>query len=140
MCLCAHSQLYLTFHSPMDHSLPSSSVHSILQTEILSELPFPPPGNLPNLGLKPMSPESPELVGRFFTTEPREKPAYRTAIIKRSLCKWLSRYMLENTCLCKQKKIKQSSLPPSGICLNLFQKSLMKRCFIYSGPTQILLY
>ena len=31
-----------------------------------SALPFPPPGHLPNLGIKPMSPA---LAGRFFTTE-----------------------------------------------------------------------
>ena len=34
-------------------------------------LPFPPPGNLPNLGVEPMSPE---LAGRFFTTESPGKP------------------------------------------------------------------
>ena len=40
----------------------------------------------------------------------------------------------------RKKWSRQSSLPPPGICLNLFQKPLMKRCFIYSGPTKILLY
>ena len=34
-------------------------------------LPFPPLGNLPNPGIKPVSPA---LAGRFFTTEPPEKP------------------------------------------------------------------
>ena len=33
-----------------------------------SELPFPPPGNLPNLGIEPTSPISPALAGRFLTT------------------------------------------------------------------------
>lgn len=87
---------------------PPLSIGSSRQ-KYLSALPFLPPGNVPDPGLKPMSPESPELAGRFFTTEPREKPAYRIPIIKRSFCKWLSRYMLENTCLCKlKKKIKQT--------------------------------
>ena len=36
--------------------------------EYWSELPFPPPGNLPNPGIKPMSFMSPALAGRFFTT------------------------------------------------------------------------
>ena len=33
-----------------------------------SELPCPPPGDLPNPGIKPMSLMSPALAGRFFTT------------------------------------------------------------------------
>ena len=42
--------------------------------EYWSGLPFPSPGNLPDSGIKPTSPESPALAGRFFTTEPPEKP------------------------------------------------------------------
>ena len=33
-------------------------------------LPFPPPGDLPDPGIEPVSPVSPVLAGRFFTTEP----------------------------------------------------------------------
>ena len=36
--------------------------------EYWSELPFPPPGDLPNPGIKPASPASPELAGEFFTS------------------------------------------------------------------------
>ena len=36
--------------------------------EYWSGLPFPSPGELPNPGIKPMSPVSPTLVGRFFAT------------------------------------------------------------------------
>ena len=32
-----------------------------------SGLPCPPPGDLPELGIKPQSLRSPELAGRFFT-------------------------------------------------------------------------
>ena len=39
-----------------------------------SGLPFPPPGALPNPGIKPMSLASPSLAGGFFTIEPPEKP------------------------------------------------------------------
>ena len=39
-----------------------------------SGLPFPSPGNLPDPGIKP---ESPELAGAFFTTEPPGSPRYR---------------------------------------------------------------
>ena len=38
--------------------------------EYWSGLPFPTPGDLPDLGIKPTTPESPSLVGRFFTPEP----------------------------------------------------------------------
>ena len=38
--------------------------------EYWSGLPFPPPGDLPDSGIKPESPASPVLTGIFFTTEP----------------------------------------------------------------------
>jgi len=36
--------------------------------EYCSGLPFPLPGDLPNLGIKPASFMSPALTGKFFTT------------------------------------------------------------------------
>ena len=60
----------LTLRDPMDCSPPGSSVHGILQTEYWSGLPFPTPGDLPDSGIKPTSPESPALARGFFTTEP----------------------------------------------------------------------
>ena len=39
--------------------------------EYLSELPFPPPGDLPDSGTKFASPP---LTGGFFTAEPPERP------------------------------------------------------------------
>ena len=39
--------------------------------EYWSGLPFPSPGDLPHLGIEPMSPA---LAGSFFTIEPPEKP------------------------------------------------------------------
>jgi len=39
--------------------------------EYWSRLPFPSPVDLPDPGIKPMSPA---LVGGFFTTKPQEKP------------------------------------------------------------------
>ena len=41
--------------------------------ESWSGLPFPSPEDLPDPGIKPMSPV---LAGRFFTTEPPGKPTY----------------------------------------------------------------
>ena len=37
-------------------------------------LPFPSPGDLPDLGIKPVSLVSPALAGGFFTTKPPGKP------------------------------------------------------------------
>ena len=42
--------------------------------EYWSGLSFPSPGDLPNPGIEPTSPASPELAGRFFITEPPGKP------------------------------------------------------------------
>ena len=41
--------------------------------EYQTRFPFPPPGDLPDPGIKPVSPA---LIGRFFTTEPSGKPHY----------------------------------------------------------------
>ena len=67
ICVCAKSlQSCLTLCNAMDCSLPGSSVHWILQ--YLSGLPCPPPGDLPDPGIRPMSFTAPALAGRFFTT------------------------------------------------------------------------
>ena len=42
--------------------------------EYWSGLPFPTPGDLPDSGIKPESPESLVLASGFFTTEPPAKP------------------------------------------------------------------
>ena len=55
----------------MDSSPPGSSVHGISQARILEGLPFPSPGNLPDLGIEPATHA---LAGRFFTTESPGKP------------------------------------------------------------------
>ena len=48
-----------------------SSVHGALQARIRSGLPCPPPGDLPDPGIKATSPA---LAGGCFTTEPPGKP------------------------------------------------------------------
>ena len=51
--------------------------------EYWSGLSLPPPGHLPDPGIKPMSSA---LAGRFFTTEPAGKPDYKIlACIQRTL-------------------------------------------------------
>ena len=44
--------------------------------EYCSCLPFPLPGNLPDPGIKSLSPVSPALAGRYFATEPPVKPIW----------------------------------------------------------------
>jgi len=41
--------------------------------ECWSGFPCPPPGDLPDPGIKPTSPVSPALAGRFYTTAPPGK-------------------------------------------------------------------
>ena len=55
------------------HGLQSTRILSMLflRQEYWSRLPFPPPRDLPDPGIKP---RSPALAGRFFTTEPPGKP------------------------------------------------------------------
>ena len=52
----------------MDCSPPGSSVMGFSRQDYWSGLPCPPPGDLPNPGIKPVSPMSPTLADGFFTT------------------------------------------------------------------------
>ena len=63
--MCSVAQSCPTLCSSMDCSPPGSSAHGIFQAKYWCRLPFPPPGDLPNPGIKP---ESPALAGGFFTT------------------------------------------------------------------------
>ena len=56
-----------TLCNPVDCSLPGSSLHGILQQEYWTGLPFPSPGDLPNLGIKP---QTPALQADALTSEP----------------------------------------------------------------------
>ena len=69
----ANARSCLTLCDSMDCSLPGSSVHGIFQARILEWVANSFSGDLPDLGVEPMSPESPALAGRFFTTEPPGK-------------------------------------------------------------------
>ena len=62
--LCMHVQSLQsqpTLCNPMDSSPSGSSVHQILQARILEWFALPPPGDLPDTGIKPMSSVSPAL-------------------------------------------------------------------------------
>ena len=80
--MCAKlSHSYPTLRQPDDHNSPSSSVHGILQARILE---WPPPGDLPHPGIKPVSLKSPALAGGFFTTSPTWEALYTGALATKS--------------------------------------------------------
>ena len=67
--LCVYIQLLQlcpTLCGPM--GLPVSSVRGILQARILEWVACPPPGDLPNAGIKPVPFMFPALAGGFFIT------------------------------------------------------------------------
>ena len=68
VCACSHVWLFVapctvTHQSPPSMGFPRQAYWSVL--------PFPSPGDLPDPGIQPVSPELP---GGFFTTEPPGKP------------------------------------------------------------------
>ena len=67
VCVCVLSHVQL-FAAPctVAHQAPLSMEFS--RQEYWSRLPFPTPGDLPDPGIKPLSPAFPALAGRFFTT------------------------------------------------------------------------
>ena len=62
-----------TLCDSMDCNLPGSSLHGILQARILECIAFPFSRDLPNPGIKPMSPS---LQVDSLPAEPQEKPKY----------------------------------------------------------------
>ena len=68
-CACCAKllPLCLTLYDPMDCSPPATLSMGFSRWEYWSALPCPPPGDLPNPGIKPASLMSPALGGGFFT-------------------------------------------------------------------------
>ena len=62
----SHAQLFATAWTIAHQAPPSMGFY---RHEYWSGLPCPPPGDLPDPGIKPASPVSPALAGGFFTTE-----------------------------------------------------------------------
>ena len=70
------------FCNPMDYSPPDSSVHGIFQARILEWVAIFSSGVFPDPRIKPVSPESPALAGRFFTTVPPGKTECRSPVYR----------------------------------------------------------
>ena len=64
-----------SFVTPRTEALQAHLSMGFSRQEYWSGLPFPPPGDLPDPGIKPASLA---LAGRFFTTEPPGKPLVNT--------------------------------------------------------------
>ena len=62
--------------------------------EYWSGLPCPPPGDLPNPGIKPTSPVALALEGGFFATEPWGKPIHLAGRVTISAFYQFKRYLL----------------------------------------------
>ena len=79
ICCCCLITVMSNLCDPMDCMQPSrSSVHGILQTGTLEWVVSPSPEDLPDPGIKPMSPAP---AGGFFTTDPPGKPYIRQYFI-----------------------------------------------------------
>ena len=97
VCVCVSGQLPPTVWDPIDCSPPSSSVHGNPRQEYWSRWPCPPPGDLPNPGIKPEAPESSALWEDSLSTESPRKPN-----IQGTRCKnWGPRHSQE--LLCKRR-------------------------------------
>ena len=68
------TQSCLTFVTPQTvaHQIPLSM--GFFRQEYWNGLPFPPPGDLPDLRIETVSPAVPAMAGGFFTAEPLGKP------------------------------------------------------------------
>ena len=83
--MCA--QLYLTLGNSMDCSPPGSSAYGIFQAKYWCRLPFPPPGDLSNPGIKPSSPVSPALEAESLAAEPPGKPLLQDYVLPKTKLK-----------------------------------------------------
>ena len=81
-------QSCLTLCNPMDCSLPSSSVTRFSKQKYWSGLPCPPPEDLPDPGIEPVSPASAALQADFLLTESPGKLSMQSTSYK--MLSWMS--------------------------------------------------
>ena len=73
-CVLSHSVVPNSSATPCTIARQAPLSGGFPRQEYWSGLPFPPPGHLPDPGIKPASLVSPALAGGFFTAEPPRKP------------------------------------------------------------------
>ena len=74
------------------HQAPLSM--KLFRQEYWSGLPYPPPGDLPDPAIEPISPASPVLADGFFISMPPEKPHLSLLSLLIYLVLYLSSYLL----------------------------------------------
>ena len=67
LCMLGHVQFFVTLWTV---TCEASLSMGFSRKEYWSGLPFPPPGDLPNRGIEPVSSAFLALTGVFFTTKP----------------------------------------------------------------------
>ena len=70
LCCCFVASVVSDSMTPLTVACQAPLSIGFSRQKYWSELSIPPPGDLPNPGIKPLSLESPALAGGFFTTEP----------------------------------------------------------------------
>ena len=78
-CCCLVAKSCLTLATPWSVACQAPLSMEFPRQEYWSELPFPSPGDLPDLGLELASSE---LAGRFFTAEHQGSPAVENRILE----------------------------------------------------------
>ena len=104
MCVCCHFSYAWLFVTLWTVACQAPLSMGFSKQEYWSGLPYPPPGDLPDLGMEPATPASPALQADSFPTEPPGKPykEYMRVLIEstqpgtwRTVC---IKYMLVITC------------------------------------------
>ena len=89
VCVCAQSlSCVQPFATPWTVVCQAPLCMGFSRQEYWNRLPFPPPGKLPDPGVEPECPVTPELAGRFFTTELPGLKSFRPWV--KQTCAWIS--------------------------------------------------
>ena len=75
-------QLCPTLWTPLTVALQAPLSMGFFRQEYQSGLPFPPPGNLPNLGIEPVSPVFPALQADSSPAQPPGKPKLKNLMLQ----------------------------------------------------------
>ena len=105
-----HSVLLFATLWTVAHQAPLST--GFFRQEYCSDMPCPPPGDLPDSGIKPTSFMSPALAGRFFTTSTTWEACYLA----------ISQYKIKSS----EEKKKEWNMPLS-VKMHLIPKILLKK-------------
>ena len=103
--IVVHTQSCPTLCNPTDCSCQAPSSMGFSRRKYWSGLPFPPPGDLPNPGLKPLSPESPALQADSLPLSHWGSPIMYSIYMYTCVCVYLYLvyvciYIIYSICVC----------------------------------------